>query len=123
LAVLAVMLVFGCGGGVSRDRTIIAQTATVELPNVEGRFDHFSVDVEGKRLFAAALGNDSLEVIDIAKNKGVQSIPGLKKPTGSAWISQLNRLAVASGDDGMCRFFDGSPLKLAGEVKGSRGCG
>src|SRR5881392_4175809 len=108
IGLLAVMLVFGCGGGVSRDKMIITQIATIELPGVEGRFDHFSIDVEGKRLFAAALGNDSLEVIDIANNKRVQSIPNLKKPTGSAWIKELDRLAVASGDDGMCRFFDRS---------------
>jgi DNA-binding beta-propeller fold protein YncE len=73
--------------------------------------------VKNERLFAAALGNNSLEVIDLANNKPLQSIPNLKKPTGSAWIPDLNRLAVASGDDGMCRFFDGNPLKLAGEIK------
>src|SRR4051794_41233726 len=111
IGLLAVMLVFGCGGGVSRDKMIITQIATIELPGVEGRFDHFAIDAEGKRLFAAALGNDSLEVIDVAENKRIQSIGGLKKPTGAAYIAQLKRVAVASGDDGMCRFYEGMPLK------------
>jgi len=110
------MLVVGCAAAPSTP-TLLRQTATIDLPNVEGRFDHFSIDLEAKRLFAAALGNNSLEVIDIATNKRIQSIPNLKKPTGSAYIPQLNRLAIASGDDGMCRFFDGSPLKLVGEIK------
>jgi len=95
----------------------LKQTAAIDLANVSGRFDHFSIDVANKRLFAAALGNNSLEVIDIANNKPHQSISNLKKPTGSAWIPGLNRLAVASGDDGMCRFFDGNPLKPAGQIK------
>jgi hypothetical protein len=95
----------------------LKQTATIELPQVEGRFDHFAIDVPGKRLFLAALGNNSLEVIDLAENQRIQSIPNLKKPTGAAWIPELNRLAVASGDDGMCRFFDGNPLKLVGEIR------
>jgi DNA-binding beta-propeller fold protein YncE len=95
----------------------LKQTAVIELPNVEGRFDHFAIDIAGKRLFLAALGNNSLEVIDLAANKRLQSIPNLKKPTGAAYIPEVNRLAVASGDDGMCRFFDGNPLKLVGEIK------
>ena len=96
----------------------LSQTAIIDLPKVEGRFDHFAIDVRAKRLFLAALGNNSLEVIDLANNKRLQSIPNLKKPTGAAYIPELNRLAVASGDDGICRFFDGNPLKLAGEIKG-----
>src|SRR5882762_5220481 len=80
----------------------LKETATIDLPRVEGRFDHFSIDLANKRLFAAALGNNSLEVIDVANNKHLQSIPNLKKPTGAAYIPDQSRLAVASGDDGMC---------------------
>src|SRR5947207_2882658 len=109
-------LLMGCTAPPSTP-TLLQQNATIDLAGAEGRFDHFSIDLEGKRLFAAALGNNSLEVIDIASNKRIQSIPNLKKPTGSAYIPHLKRLAVASGDDGMCRFFDGSPLKLVGEIK------
>ena len=37
--------------------------ATVPLPHVEGRIDHMAIDVAGERLFVAALGNKTLEVI------------------------------------------------------------
>jgi len=113
------ILVFLCSWRCARAQTTTfpREGATIDLQAVEGRFDHFSIDIDGKRLFAAALGNNSLEVIDLAANKRIQSIPSLKKPTGTAWIQQLNRLAVASGDDGMCRFFEGNPLKLIGEIK------
>ncbi len=116
LAAAIITLALGCS---TRAETplLLGHTSTIPLPNVEGRFDHFSIDINNKRLFAAALGNNSLEVIDLAQNKHLQSIPSLKKPTGSAWIADINRLAVASGDDGMCRFFDGNPLKPVGEIK------
>src|SRR2546430_10264054 len=90
---------------------LLGHNATIPLPNVEGRFDHFSIDLQNKRLFAAALGNNSLEVIDLANNKPLQSVPNLKKPTGSAWIPDLTRLAVASSDDATYRFFDGNPVQ------------
>jgi DNA-binding beta-propeller fold protein YncE len=115
-AAAMITLALGCSTG-AQTPILLPLTAAIDLPKVEGRFDHFSIDLTNKRLFLAALGNNSLEVIDLAANKPIQSLPNLKKPTGSAWIPDLNRLAVASGDDGMCRFFDGNPLKLAGEIK------
>ena len=36
----------------------------IPLPGVEGRIDHFSVDVPGQRLFIAALENGSVEILD-----------------------------------------------------------
>src|SRR5262249_48862484 len=38
---------------------------TIPLPHVEGRIDHMAVDLQGQRLFVAALGNDTLEVLDL----------------------------------------------------------
>ena len=40
--------------------------ATIPLPGVRGRIDHLAHDAEGKRLFVAALGNDTVEVVDLA---------------------------------------------------------
>ena len=44
-------------------------TQTIPLPGVKGRFDHFAIDSKGNRLFVAALGNNTLEVIDLAAGK------------------------------------------------------
>ena len=38
---------------------------TIPLPHVEGRIDHLAVDLRGQRLFVAALGNNTLEVLDL----------------------------------------------------------
>jgi hypothetical protein len=37
-------------------------TKTISLPGVKGLFDHFAIDASGRRLFVAALGNNSLEI-------------------------------------------------------------
>jgi DNA-binding beta-propeller fold protein YncE len=124
-AAAIITLTFGCSNrspaedkqGQAQEAASLRQVQTIELPGVEGRFDHFAIDLPNKRLFLAALGNNSLEVIDLANNTRLQSLPNLKKPTGAAYIPDLNRLAVASGDDGLCRFYDGNPLKLVGQIK------
>src|SRR5580700_1000476 len=48
----------------------------IPLPNVKGRMDHLGIDVEGKRLFAAALGDNqnTVEVIDLQAGKRVSTI-------------------------------------------------
>ena len=93
-------------------------TKTIPLPGVKGRFDHFAIDPEGHRLFVAALGNDTLEVIDIAAGKHLRSIGGLHKPTGVLFLSVQNRIAVANGDDGTLKLFDGTSYALLETVTG-----
>ena len=94
------------------------RTNAVPLPGVVGRFDHAAADPATHRVFFAALGNGSLEVVDSTAGKRVHSIAGLKKPTGVLFLADLNLLVVASGDDGTCRFYDGTSYLERGRVTG-----
>jgi DNA-binding beta-propeller fold protein YncE len=88
------------------------------LAGVEGRFDHAAADSATHRLFFAALGNNTLEVVDVKAGKRVHTIGGLQKPTGVLFLAGENLLVVANGDDGTCRFFDGTTSVEKGRVKG-----
>ncbi len=79
---------------------------TIPMPGVEGRIDHLSVDVKGQRLFVAALGNNTLEVIDVAQGKRSRSITGLREPQGVVYVPELDQVVVANGEDGTVRTFD-----------------
>jgi hypothetical protein len=79
---------------------------TIPLPGVKGRFDHFAIDAKGQRLFVAALGNNTLEVLDVANFKRLHTIPELRKPTGLVYLPDPGRLYVANGDDGTFRSYD-----------------
>jgi DNA-binding beta-propeller fold protein YncE len=87
-------------------------TKTIPLPGVKGRFDHFAIDTKGHRLFVAALGNDTLEVMDIAVGRHLKSITGLHKPTGVLYLAEQKQIAVANGDDGTVKLFDGPSYEL-----------
>ena len=91
---------------------------TIPLPGVTGRFDHFALDLKGHRLFVAALGNNTLEAIDLIAGNRIQSIPGLGKPTGVLFLPDLNQLFVACGDDGNVRVFAGDTLRLLKTIPG-----
>ncbi len=90
----------------------------IPLSGVTGRFDHFALDIKGHRLFVAALGNNTLEAIDLREGKRIQSIPGLGKPTGVLFLPNLNRLFAACGDDGNLRLFNADTFRLLKTISG-----
>ncbi len=98
----------------AQDNVPLRLVHTIPMPNVKGRIDHMDVDVKGKRLFVAGLENGSLEVVDLQAGKWLKNIPGFKKTQGIAYVPSLNKVFVASGDDGMLRVFRGDTLELLG---------
>ncbi len=101
----------------AQDKESLHLVQTIPMPNVKGRIDHMDVDVKGKRLFVAGLENGSLEVVDLRAGKWSRSIPGFKKTQGVAYVPSLNKVFVASGDDGMLRVFRGDTLDLLVAIK------
>jgi len=86
----------------------LSEAQLILLPGVERRIDHLAVDAAGKRLFVAALGNGSLEVLDVAVGTRIRSIAGLKEPQGVAYLPQLHRLVVAMRGGAVTAFDDAS---------------
>jgi len=85
---------------------------TIQMPDVQGRIDHMSVDVKGERLFVSALGNNTLEVVDLEAGKRAKTIGQLKEPQGVLYVPETNRLYVANGNDGSLRIFDAGSYAL-----------
>ncbi len=100
------------------DTPTLKLVQTIVLAGVKGRFDHFAIDTKGQRLFVAALGNNTLEVIDLAAGKRLQSLPGMAKPTGVLHLPESNQLLAANGDDGTLKILSGSDYKVLHNLTG-----
>src|SRR5438067_11962565 len=100
----------------AQDSTLLLLRQTIPLPGVEGRVDHLDVDISGKRLFVCALGNNTVEVIDLNKGERVHTVRGLAAPQGVAFIPELNRLLVANDKGGVCNIYDANSFQLIGKV-------
>ena len=111
LAVLSVLLCAPAVAAPEAAPDLLVLRRTIALPKVEGRIDHFAIDAEGKRLVVAALGNGSVEVIDLAQGKVVRSLGGLAEPQGIGIVPSTGRIAVASGGDGTLRQYDGTTFE------------
>jgi DNA-binding beta-propeller fold protein YncE len=87
---------------------------TVGLPNVEGRIDHLAVDEDSQRLYVAALGNNTVEVLELKSNRHLKSVPGFREPQGIAVASGEKVVAVANGQGDGVQFMasgDYHPIK------------
>ncbi len=88
----------------------------IPLPAVKGRIDHISVDLQGKRLFLAALGNGTMEVIDLASAKPLHTITGFKDAQGALFVPQSNLIFISDGELNLVNVYDGTTYKLVRSV-------
>jgi DNA-binding beta-propeller fold protein YncE len=96
----------------AQDKSPLELVQTIPMEGCQGKIDHLAADVGGKRLFVATTGNNAVQVIDLAQGKVVHRIEGLQEPQGIAYLPDLKRIAIANGEDGSCRIFDGQTYKL-----------
>ena len=93
------------------ERAPLTPRSRIVLPGVLGRIDHFGYDGKRGNLFVAALGNNTVEVIN--NLRGVHTIRGLEHPQAALYIEDFDRLVV-SDKAGKLRIYDGksfAPLK------------
>src|SRR5512139_1731753 len=79
---------------------------TVDLPGVEGRIDHLAIEPARRQMFIAALGNDTVEVVDLAKGVRARTLPGFHEPQGIALLPDSSLVAVANSQSGDLVLFD-----------------
>src|SRR5215472_17281569 len=94
------------------ERAPLLLVQEIPLPNVGGRIDHFTFDAKRKRVIGAALGNNTVEVVDTFSGRDIHSITGAAAPQGVVYVGDLNKLFVANGTDGKLRIYDGDSFKL-----------
>ena len=92
--------------------SVLELVTSIPLPGVKGRIDHLSIDVEKARLFVAALGNNSVEVIDLKARRLERSLGGFGEPQGVLYLSAGNRLYVANGSADRVDLLDATSLTL-----------
>ncbi len=106
----------GCMMAANAEEKAFKLKQTIPLPGVEGRIDHLALDASGERLFVCALGNNTVEVLDLRRGERIRSITGLGAPQGIAYIPEFDRLFVANDKGGICKIYDGKSFQTVGEL-------
>jgi DNA-binding beta-propeller fold protein YncE len=110
--IVALALLFSFSVASAENGPALKFVQTIPLPEVDGRIDHFAIDVKGRRAFLAALAKNTIEVVDLRVGRVIHTVPGFAKPQGVLFIHKFNKLFVASGADGSVKTLDGTTLAV-----------
>jgi len=110
--ILALAFLFSFPVASAPNEAALKLVQTIPLPEVDGRIDHFAIDVKGRRAFLAALAKNTIEVVDLRAGRLTHTLPGFAKPQGVLFVPKFNKLFVASGADGSVKTLDGTTLAV-----------
>lgn len=120
--IFPLLILFFCFSGCkaqtqSDNNTVLKHTASISLPDVSGRIDHLAYDSARNIVYVAALGNNSVEAVDLKNKKVIHSIKNLHEPQGVVFIPESNSIFVANGDNGECDVFDANTFQKTASIK------
>ena len=105
------------GAAVAGTGPTLQEMQRIELPGVQGRIDHMAVDLPTKRLFVAALGNNTVEVIDLQTKRLIKSLIGLQEPQGLLLVPEVKQLIVTNGESVSARVYDSVRLEPLKDIR------
>jgi len=124
VATLGVLTIWGTKYALAqtqaRDLLPLQLEEQIPVPGVAGRLDHFTADAKRKRLFVSALGNNTVEVIDVFAGRGIHSIKGLAQPQGPLYVPGVDKLYVANAEDGKVGVYDGATYVFAKRLSSAK---
>src|SRR3979490_1935449 len=102
----------------AQEKQPLKLVATTPLPGFSGDFDHFAIDLKGKRLFLTAEDHKTVEVFDL-EGKHLHSITGCVEPHPALVLPESNKLIVTDGDDdfGRVELVSGENYKILSTIK------
>jgi DNA-binding beta-propeller fold protein YncE len=123
LAFLVAVIVISCAGTASaQSKPPLRFLQDIQMPDLKaGDFDHFAVDLAGKRLFLTAEANNAVVVMDIGANKLIHTIPDIDEPHSMLFLPAAKQLWVVAGGDGTLKIFDTGTYALIETVKLTEG--
>ena len=103
----------------AQETQLLKLLVTTPLPGFSGDFDHFGLDLKGKRLFLTAEDHKTVEVFDLMDGNRLKSITGFASPHAILFLPETNNLIVTDGDDdtGMVELVSGKDYSIINKIK------
>lgn len=116
LCFFSVCFLTDCRGQKSFGTEKLKLVKEIPMPGVKGRIDHMAFNSKDQVLYVAALGNNTVEAIDLKNGATVHSIKDIQEPQGIGYLRDQDEIAVASGGNGDCIFYDASTFEKVAVV-------
>jgi len=111
------LLIF-CIIGRAQAKDVSALTLVKKIPlyNVKGRIDHLAIDFKDGYLFVAALGNNTVEVVNLRAGKQIQTITGFSEPQNIIFLPEQNKIYVSNAGNGECEILETVSFSRIGNI-------
>jgi DNA-binding beta-propeller fold protein YncE len=96
----------------SRELAPLQLIQKIPAPGVAGRIDHFTAFPKRRLLIFAALGNNSMEIVNTFQAKVAQSVKGLDEPQGVLYVPGFDKIFIANAGNGTVKVYDGKTYTL-----------
>src|ERR1700687_1913994 len=103
--------------GPTRELAPLQLIQKIPVPGVVGRIDHFTAFPKRRLLIFAALGNNSMEIVNTFQAKVVQSVKGLNEPQGVLYVPGLDKIFAANAGNGVVKVYDGKTYGLRKSIE------
>jgi len=114
---LVLFVIFGMAAK-AQDKQLLKLLVTTPLPGFSGDFDHFGLDLKGKRLFLTAEDHKTVEVFDLMTGERIKSITGFGQPHAIVFLPETNNFIVTDGDGfGMAELVSGKDYSILDKIK------
>src|SRR5216684_1520745 len=101
----------------SRELAPLQLIQKIPVPGVAGRIDHFTAFPKRRLLIFAALGNNSMEIVNTFQARVVQSIKKLNEPQGVLYVPEFDKIFVANAGSGKVNIYDGKTYALRKSIE------
>jgi hypothetical protein len=101
LVTISMLMMRGTASAVAAAQATFHEPSPLQLiqripfSGVSGRIDHFSPHPNSDIVISAALGNDSVEIVNAFKGRLVQSLKGLDEPQGELYVPEFDKIVAA----------------------------
>jgi DNA-binding beta-propeller fold protein YncE len=117
-AITLVTLLFVALGVHAQEKAPLVFFQSIPLPALhDGDFDHFTVDLEGHRLFLTAEKNAAVVVFDLQTNKLIHTISDIKEAHSMVYRSDLKKLFVVDGEAAEVKIYDSDSYQRIGSIE------
>src|SRR5215213_5009471 len=106
----------GTAASTPSNAAIVQPIADVPLPGSAARFDYQSLDPTSGRLFIAHMGADQVIVFDTRAEQVIETVSGVKTPTGVLAVPELGRIFVAAAGSHDVAVIDAESLEVIAQT-------
>jgi hypothetical protein len=115
--IFLIILITGCSPSTGYGQNMLKLEKEIPLTAIIGRIDHMDIDVKDQVAYVAALGNNTVEAVNLRSGKILHSITGLSEPQGVGYMPKHHELLVANGGTGECIFFNAATWQKVASIK------